>query len=261
MRKNLVLAFMLCFAATTGFSQSGRLSGKWVTERHADPFTVTDAQRKQSVQLVLTVDGVKASGTLDLGGLGGAFYSFEDGKVTGDRVQFRPGGSTERILTVEMVDDNTVMVYGRLSMVGTNVQDLMSVLPGLVRSPFLVASSPTAAVQGARASISGIAQDPTKAVIPGVTVTATNVDTGEMSAATTNASGRYAFPGMRPGNYTMTASLSGFKSSIVGNISIGGTQFLQNFTLELAVPAKPTADTCVGSISVWLGCVLLHRAN
>jgi hypothetical protein len=160
-----------------------------------------------------------------------------------------------------MVDDNTVMVYGSRSMVGTNVEGLIPVLPGLRSSPVLVASAPTAADQGASASSSGIVQDPTKALIPGVTVTATNLDTGVTATSTTNASGRYAFPGMRPGIYTMTASLSGFKTNTVSNIGIGAAQFLQDFTLEFPVPAKPTADTCVGSSSVWLGCVLLHRTK
>ena len=88
MRRSPALAFFLCFAATTGFAQS-RLNGKWATDRPADPLTIADAQRKQSVGLEVTIEDAKASGTLTLGGIGGTFHTFKDGKVTGNKVQFQ----------------------------------------------------------------------------------------------------------------------------------------------------------------------------
>ena len=37
----------------------------------------------------MTIEGDKASGTLAFGGIGGRFYTFKDGKLSGNRVQFR----------------------------------------------------------------------------------------------------------------------------------------------------------------------------
>jgi hypothetical protein len=36
MRRNLILAFFICFATTTGFAQGG-FNGKWVTDRLTGP--------------------------------------------------------------------------------------------------------------------------------------------------------------------------------------------------------------------------------
>jgi hypothetical protein len=57
--------------------------------------------------------------------------------------------------------------------------------------------------QGANASISGIVQDNTKALIPGVTITLTNTDTGVSLTALTNDSGAYGFPSLSTGKYSV----------------------------------------------------------
>ena len=111
------------------------------------------------------------------------------------------------------------------------------------------------------ASISGRVQDPSKALIPGVKVTATNVDTGVESMAITNEAGLYAFPSMTRGRYTMTVSIPGFKTMTVSNLSIGDTQLLQDLTVEtnLPVSANPSAGSCSQDGIAW--CTLLHRAK
>jgi hypothetical protein len=129
MRRNFTLALLLGFIATTVLAQS-RLNGKWETDRPADPLSITSAHRNQSAQLEVTIEADKASGTLNLGGLGGTFYMFQDARVTGNKVQFRPdSSSTLPMWTIEMVDDNTVMLYrGGLPLVGNNMLDRISVL-------------------------------------------------------------------------------------------------------------------------------------
>lgn len=273
MRRNLALSFFLCFAATSGFAQS-RLEGKWETDRTTDPFTITGVPRKQSVQLEVTVEGAKASGTLNLGGLGGTFYIFQDGKVTGNTVLFRPDSvSTLPMWTIEMVDDNTVMLYhGGLPLIGSNVLDRIAVLGGgdqpasnvHVAAVAIPPTSPSASLAqgGGTASIRGTTQDQSKAVIPDVTVTATNVDTGVKLTTTTNDAGLYRFPGVVAGKYTMTASLPGFKTTTVSNLIIGDTEIQQDLTLEFPTSqaaVNPTAATCSGNGIMW--CVLLHRTK
>jgi hypothetical protein len=256
MRRSLALAFFLCLAAASGFAQS-RLDGKWATDRPADPLTFTDAQRKQSVQLEVSIEDAKASGTLSIGGLGGTFYIFKDGKVAGNKVQFQLGlQDIEPTWTIEMVDDNTAMLSrGDLPLVGKDVLDLFPVMRG--------PGQPALSAQvGAKVLISGIVQDTSKALIPSATVTATNLDTGVKLITVTDGAGLYAFA-MTPGKYALSASLpAAFKTATVSNLSIGATPILQDFTLELptsGASANLSAASCNANGIVW--CTLLHRAK
>jgi len=65
--------------------------------------------------------------------------------------------------------------------------------------------------QGTRGIISGTVSDKSGAVLPGVTVTVTNQDTGIVRSGTTTADGLYRFPALEPGLYTVRAALSGFQ--------------------------------------------------
>jgi Carboxypeptidase regulatory-like domain len=70
---------------------------------------------------------------------------------------------------------------------------------------------PAAAQQ--RASIVGQVQDPTGAVLPGVTVEAASPALIErVRVGTTDSTGRFAIIDLRPGTYTVTFALPGFKS-------------------------------------------------
>ena len=65
--------------------------------------------------------------------------------------------------------------------------------------------------QSTYGTISGTIEDASKALIPGVTVTATNVDTGVVSTTLSNEAGAYNFPSLLPGAYKLTADLPGFQ--------------------------------------------------
>src|SRR5437867_1481635 len=87
----------------------------------------------------------------------------------------------------------------------------------LVRLVFLgVAASLLAAPAPARADItrfdlSGAVADATGGVLPGVTVTLKNVDTGFLRTTVTDADGRYSFNAVPPtGKWTLSAELQGF---------------------------------------------------
>ncbi len=60
------------------------------------------------------------------------------------------------------------------------------------------------------ADIEGTVTDESGAVLPGVTVTATNTATNQSRTATTGKDGRYYIGALQPGVYTMTAELAGF---------------------------------------------------
>lgn len=82
-------------------------------------------------------------------------------------------------------------------------------------------------------SISGIVQDMTKALIPGVLVTATNIATGAVDTRLTNNSGVYSFPNVPPGNYRLTAELAGFKKSQTDIPLVSSAQTQVNMTLQI----------------------------
>src|SRR5436305_11266969 len=58
--------------------------------------------------------------------------------------------------------------------------------------------------------LTGTVTDPTGAVVPNVTVTVTNTQTGEARTSTTNANGIYRAALLRPGAYTVTVQPQGF---------------------------------------------------
>ena len=56
-----------------------------------------------------------------------------------------------------------------------------------------------ASAQSGNASVAGFVQDTSQAFIPGVTVTATNTQTGVVTTVITNESGTYNIPSLLPG--------------------------------------------------------------
>src|SRR5712691_13527348 len=60
------------------------------------------------------------------------------------------------------------------------------------------------------ATLSGSVTDTTDAVLPGVTVTALHIDTGNTFVAVSDATGQYRIGALRPGVYNITATLAGF---------------------------------------------------
>ena len=78
----------------------------------------------------------------------------------------------------------------------------------------LAITVPTAAFRRAQtspAALTGSVYDPTGAVMPGVTLTLENAQE-EKQQATSRADGRFDFPQIAPGKYTLSASLPGFRT-------------------------------------------------
>ena len=76
----------------------------------------------------------------------------------------------------------------------------------------LIRLAATAGAQEVTGTIQGTVTDQTNAVVPGVTVTARNVDTGRTQEAISTATGQYAIPLLQSGMYEVTFALSGFQS-------------------------------------------------
>ena len=61
--------------------------------------------------------------------------------------------------------------------------------------------------QTSNGQVGGVVQDPTKALIPGVTVTLENTQTGVTATQVTNETGVYNFASVPPGTYRVSALL------------------------------------------------------
>lgn len=82
----------------------------------------------------------------------------------------------------------------------------------------LVLPLPAAMGQAVSARLEGLVQDQSQAVIPGVSVTATNAGTNITYESITNEAGRYVFVALPPGPYALTAELPGFKKIVLTGI-------------------------------------------
>jgi len=109
--------------------------------------------------------------------------------------------------------------------------------------------------QAARAqdtSIVGVVTDATDARLPGVTVTALHVDTGNTYVAVTETAGQFQISGARTGVYKVTAELSGFRSVSQENVELlVGQRVVINFKLPLSsvdpVQSAPVAGMLQGA--------------
>lgn len=85
----------------------------------------------------------------------------------------------------------------------------------------LLAAAPLAYGQGGTTStISGVVMDTGGGVIPGADVTIKHTATGVTLSSVTNDQGVFSFPGLNIGTYTVTVTLSGFKTFVANNVVI-----------------------------------------
>jgi hypothetical protein len=85
------------------------------------------------------------------------------------------------------------------------------------------------------AEISGKVTDGSGAVLPGVSITATNTATGEKRTVVTEASGGYLLTALPVGEYEVLAELQGFAPTVVRGYRIGiGGSVVLNLQMQLA---------------------------
>jgi hypothetical protein len=129
---------------------------------------------------------------------------------------------------------------------------------------FLVVST-GAFAQNFNASVGGFAQDATQAYIPGVSVTATNIQTGVVTTTITNESGAYNISTLLPGTYRLAAELPGFRPHIYNNVQLGnGVSARFNFVLNVGgvdqtVEVTAEATALLAETSPTIGQVLTEQ--
>src|SRR5213592_34979 len=112
--------------------------------------------------------------------------------------------------------------------------------------------------QNFSAAISGFVRDTTGAVIPGTTVTAKHIETGQTRTAQTSEEGSYTMPALPVGAYEVTAEKPGFKQQVRQGITLAVAQeAVVNLTLDVGdlveritvTEETPIVNTTLSSVS------------
>lgn len=109
-------------------------------------------------------------------------------------------------------------------------------------------------------ALTGTVTDPTGAVVPNVTVTVTNVDSGQARTVMTGADGSYRVPLLQPGNYEVKFDANGFKPVEIPSVTVivSETAVLdralevgaqnQEVEVQANVEAVQTASSTLGTV-------------
>ena len=111
-----------------------------------------------------------------------------------------------------------------------------------------------------RGAIRGTVSDASGAVMPAVTITAVNIDTGVKQTVTTDQAGFYSMPYLQVGNYSVLAEKTGFRktetngvrvdvasvSDVNAVLAIGGTD--QTIEVTAATPLLETTGSNLGKV-------------
>jgi hypothetical protein len=99
---------------------------------------------------------------------------------------------------------------------------------------FALLLSPSLAAQQ-NATVQGTVVDESQAVMPGTTVTATEVSTGTQKVAVAEGDGRYRFDNVAPGKYKLRFELQGFGAVELTDIELlVGAAAVPKVTLKVA---------------------------
>ncbi len=98
----------------------------------------------------------------------------------------------------------------------------------------LGASGSTLVAQTSFGSVNGTVTDPSGGVIPGAAVTLTNQQTNIKMEAVTNDDGVFRIVNVRPGPYSLSIGLVGFKTAVIQQVDVAvNDSIVKNITLEV----------------------------
>jgi hypothetical protein len=116
----------------------------------------------------------------------------------------------------------------------------MRKVKGLAVVPCVVLLASHLLAQSFTASVRGVVTDPTQAMVPGATVTATDVQRNLNHSATTDGAGRYVFLSLPPGIYKLTAKAQGFRPFASSEFNL---QVQQEATIDVSLALAATGTT------------------
>ncbi|HEY7615679.1 MAG TPA: carboxypeptidase-like regulatory domain-containing protein, partial [Terriglobales bacterium] len=108
----------------------------------------------------------------------------------------------------------------------------------------LVLWSSALLAQVSTGAIVGSVKDQSAAVLPGASVTATNVETGIVRTTVTGSRGEYRMQALPSGSYQVTATMSGFQTENRSGITLSvGRDVVVDFTLQVGNVAEQVTVT------------------
>lgn len=113
-----------------------------------------------------------------------------------------------------------------------------------VLSLLLALATPALGQQGTRATLTGVVTDPNGAVVPGVTVIATQTATGVRRQTVSNEEGLYVITDLAPGDYEIRVEAKGFLTK-VSKVPVPvrvGQSFTLNASLEIGLTETTVVD-------------------
>jgi hypothetical protein len=140
-----------------------------------------------------------------------------------------------------------------------NVQPLLSCLFVLFAALFLLTASPAGAQLAGKGEIKGTVTDPSGAVVPGATVTATSTTRGTKTAVKSSSSGLYDISPLDPDIYTVTATAQGFSTTNQENVHVNALEIAdvpismklgaesETVTVSSAPPQLETSNATLGA--------------
>src|SRR6185295_18052633 len=111
---------------------------------------------------------------------------------------------------------------------------------------FVVLCARVVGAQAVKGSLVGNIMDPSGSVLPGVTVTITEVRTNIAYSAVTNESGNYTFSNLKDGTYRVSGELSGFKRVVRDGVEVPVNSTVR-VDMKLEVGAIEESVTVVGA--------------
>ncbi len=130
--------------------------------------------------------------------------------------------------------------------------------PALAVLALLVIVARPLTAQSTTGTISGVVRDSSQAVIPGVAITVTNLETGQSRSGVTEADGAYKFPALPAGTYEIRVQHQGFQRETRTGLRLAvGQDAAINLTLQVgeveqtvAVTAEaPLVETSTANVS------------
>ena len=103
----------------------------------------------------------------------------------------------------------------------------------------LILSGPSIQAQISQASLQGTVRDPSGASVPSATVLLKEKATGATRSVVTSASGEYTVPDLAPAEYSLTVSVTGFKTVLVESLTLHtGENSTYNASMELGTASQ-----------------------
>ena len=105
---------------------------------------------------------------------------------------------------------------------------------------YLAAALLPCMAQSITAGLVGTVRDPSGAVIPAATITATNVATNSRGTTHADSNGNYVLLGLEPGSYMVEISAAGFKKYVRSGVAL---ELQQKAELDVSLEVGAASDT------------------